>query len=89
MYWKLILNQKEGRMELWKDDDNECLGVRTWQEERNTSQEILNALQEIKEEKELTWNQVSEFRLELDLPPHATARRIAETFEKTYNTFVA
>lgn len=87
MFWKLILNQANGKVELWQDDA--CVAAREWAEERNTSQEILRALEEIRKEKSLEWNQISEFRLELDLPPHATARRIAETFERTYNTFVA
>ncbi len=87
MNWKLILNQQAGRLELW--NDTECLAVRSWQENRNTSQEILGALQEIRAEKNLAWNQVPEFHLDLDLSPHATSRRIAETFERTYNMFVA
>ncbi len=87
MYWKLALNQQAGRLELW--NATECLAVRNWQETRNTSQDILSALQDIRAEKNLAWDQVPEFRLDLDLSPHATSRRIAETFERTYNMFVA
>lgn len=87
MYWKIILNQTTGAVELCKDDT--ILVRREWAEARNTSQEILNALTSIKEEQGIEWAQVSEFKLELDLPPHSTARRIAETFQNTYTTFVA
>lgn len=87
MYWKLFLNQNEGRVELWNEDT--CLSAKAWAENRNTSQEVLKALESIRVEQNLAWNQVSELRLELDLPPHSTARRIAETFEKTYTGFVA
>lgn len=87
MYWKLILNQQSGSVELW--NNAQCLATRSWQEERNTSQEVLKALESIRAEQSLAWSQVPELRLELDLPPYSTARRIAETFEKTYNTFVA
>lgn len=87
MYWKLILTQQQGNIELW--NDTECVATRSWTEARNTGQEILSALESIKEEQHLSWSQVPELRLELDLPPHATARRIAETFEKIYTTFVA
>ena len=87
MQWKLFLNYNEGRIELLKDD--EVISYREWKEERNTGQEILNALTSMKEEKALQWSEVPEFQLELELPPHATARRIAETFQKTYTVFVA
>jgi hypothetical protein len=86
MYWKLILNQDNGTLELWDDD---LVTQRSWEEKRNTSQEILSALKEIQSEQDLSWSDVPEFRLALELSPHATARRIAETFEKTYTLFVA
>lgn len=87
MYWKVILNQATGAVELCQNEL--VLSRREWQEARNTSQEILSALQEMKSEQGIEWSDVPELRLELDLPPHATARRIAETFEKMYSTFVA
>ncbi len=87
MYWKIVLNQTEGKVELW--NETECLATKSWQENRNTSQEVLKVLASIRAEQGLTWGQIPELRLELDLPPHSTARRIAETFENTYNTFVA
>ena len=87
MYWKIILNQTTGTVELW--DAAECVATKSWPENRKTSQEVLGALESIRTEQSLTWSQVGELRLELDLPPHSTARRIAETFENTYNTFVA
>jgi hypothetical protein len=39
-------------------------------------------------QEELTYKDVPRLDLELDLPPHATARRIAETLQNVYNTFV-
>lgn len=82
MFWKLILNQQIGRVELCNDE--RCIASREWTEARNTSQEILKALKEIREEEKLDWGQIPELKLELDLPPHATARRIAETMAKVY-----
>ena len=87
MYWKLILNQTSGKLELW--NGSECLSVKSWEEKRNTSQDILAALEDIKAEQGIQWSEVTEFRSELDLPPHATARRIAETFQNMYTVFVA
>jgi hypothetical protein len=87
MYWKIIINQTEGGVELW--NETECIASKDWQENRNTSQEILGALEAIKAEQGIQWSDVPELQLALDLPPHSTARRIAETFENTYNTFVA
>lgn len=85
MYWKLILNQETGALELWQE--NTLLARREWHENRNTSQEVLRSLEGIRAEQDLVWSQIPEFRLELTLSPHATSRRIAETFQKTYTTF--
>lgn len=86
MYWKLILDQNSGTLELW---DRELVAKQSWEEKRNTGQDVLVALNQIKEDQSIEWNDVPEFQLDLDLPPHATARRIAETFRNTYNAFVA
>jgi hypothetical protein len=86
MYWKLILNQESGRVELWNDQG--CLATENWQEQRKTSKEIVTAMKELLSQEELTYKDVPRLDLELDLPPHATARRIAETLQNVYNTFV-
>ena len=87
MYWKLTLDQVRGKLELWNKDT--CISARSWEEKRNTSQEILSALEGIKGEQGIEWGEVSKLELVLDLPPHATARRIAETFQNMYTVFVA
>lgn len=85
MYWKLILSQEKGALELWQEST--LLAKHEWQETRNTSQDILKALESIRADQNLSWSQISEFQLELTLSPHATSRRIAETFQKTYTAF--
>lgn len=81
------MNHERGSVELW--NDTERLASKSWEEKRNTSQDILQALETIRMEKNIAWSDVPKLSLELELSPHATARRIAETFEKTYTTFVA
>lgn len=83
MYWKLILSQTSGALELW---DKDLVTQKIWPENRNTSQDILLAMESIRKEQGLAWSEVPKFELDLDLSPHATARRIAETFQKIYTT---
>jgi 8-oxo-dGTP pyrophosphatase MutT (NUDIX family) len=87
MYWKLILSQQEGKLEL--HDEDSVLAVKGWVEDRHTSEEILTGMKELLQETGLRYADVPELRLELDLPPHATARRIAETIQNVYTTFVS
>jgi hypothetical protein len=86
MHWKIFLNRETGRVELWRGG----VSVKSleWAEARNTSQEILTAMQRILAEEGIQFRDVPGLELELDLPPSATARRIAETFQNTYTTFV-
>lgn len=85
-FFLLKINQERGRLELCQKD--KVLGSIEWKEERKTSQEILEGVQRLLQKSGLEAADVPDFRLELDLSPHATARRIAETIQKTYNTFV-
>lgn len=86
MYWKIFLNRDIGRVELWQGET--LVKSLEWTEARNTSQEILTAMQQILAKEGIQFSDVPRLKLELDLPPSATARRIAETFQNTYTTFV-
>lgn len=86
MHWKIFLNRDIGRVELWQGEV--LVKSLEWAEARNTSQEILTAMQRILAEEGIQFSDVLGLKLELDLPPSATARRIAETFQNTYTTFV-
>jgi hypothetical protein len=85
MHWKLTLTKEEGRVELWQGEV--IRAWRNWTENRDTGREILRALESILEEQDMVFGVVPEFQTELDLPPHATARRIAETIQNTYTAF--
>lgn len=85
-FFLLKINQERGRLELCQVD--KILGSIEWKEERKTSQEILEGVQILLQKSGLQAADVPDLRLELDLSPHATARRIAETIQNTYNTFV-
>jgi hypothetical protein len=87
MHWKLTVNKKEGRLELWQEE--QVVASKVWLEERDTSRQVLTALEELRQKAGVTWAEVPILELELDLPEHATARRIAQTIQNTYTTFVA
>ncbi len=86
MHWNIFLNRDIGRVELWQGEA--LVKSLEWTEARNTSQEILRAMQQILAEEGMRFGDIPGLELELDLPPSATARRIAETFQNTYTTFV-
>jgi hypothetical protein len=86
-HFVLVVNQEVGRVDL-------CQGKKAvdsveWVEARKTSEDIFSAMGKLLRGLGLTYQEVPELRLELDLPPHSTARRIAETVQSVYNTFVS
>ena len=85
-YFILAINKENGHLRLYQGES--VIEDVSWAEARQTSEEIFEAAQKILQKTGLSYQDVPELRLDLDLPPHSTARRIAETIQNVYNGFV-
>ncbi len=79
---KLTVNQDASVVHLMKDD--EVIGERSWQEERDMGKQLLSALDGILTENGVDKTLIKEFMIDGNAKENFTSRRIAETVQKVY-----
>ena len=79
---KLTVNQDASVLSLMQDE--EIVGERSWQEERDMGKQLLSALQGILTENAVDKTEIKEFVIDGNTKENFTSRRIAETVQKVY-----
>lgn len=84
MTYRFYLKVEKEKSALVLLKDETVLGTREWLESRDMGQRLFAAIQELLQEKDLKSKEVSEFRVESEMPETYTSRRIAETVRRVY-----
>jgi tRNA A37 threonylcarbamoyladenosine modification protein TsaB len=79
---RLTVNQDASVLRLMQDE--EIVGERSWQEERDMGKQLLSALQGILTENAVDKTEIKEFVIDGNAKENFTSRRIAETVQKVY-----
>ena len=79
---KLTVNQDASVLSLMQDE--EIVGERSWQEERDMGKQLLSALKGMLTENAVDKTEIKEFVIDGNAKENFTSRRIAETVQKVY-----